>query len=495
MPSTEDQAFLDWFKAHNGKIDTDSVTLKDFGASEGGRGLVALRDLPENYDVFSIPRSLVLSTRTSSLPSKIGASKWREYGLHKGWSGLILCMLWEAAQGPASKWNTYFVSMPSKFDVPILWEDRDLSELQGTSVVDKLGKENAEHDYNEKILRVVKAFPHIFPTEAIPQHYSLEKFHIMGCRIMSRSFTLEIQEGEEGEGQSNDNDENEIQPDDGNTSMGSAMDVDHEDDPKQTSEEQDEDEDEEDETEVVMVPLADFLNARYQTENVKLFYEPQSLKMVTTRPIQAGEQIWNTYGDLPNAELLRRFGHTDLVDLGSGKTGNPGDVVELRADLVLQSIIEVHPEFENANLEERIDWWLEAGGDDVFVLDYDELPQDFISFTRLVMNDSEWQKARSKERPPKPTIDKETLEIIQRVLTKRTSLYPTTLNEDEELASNLEALPLNHKHALIVRIGEKRILAEHLDKIGTMLKASIGSGDRKRRREDGTSGNKKKQKQ
>lgn len=52
MPSAEDQAFLDWFQANDGIIDTNSVTLKDFGAAEGGRGLVALRDLPVGFLAF-----------------------------------------------------------------------------------------------------------------------------------------------------------------------------------------------------------------------------------------------------------------------------------------------------------------------------------------------------------------------------------------------------------------------------------------------------------
>lgn len=96
-------------------------------------------------------------------------------------------------------------------------------------------------------------------------------FHVMGCRIMSRSFTLEIQEGEEGEGQSDDE---ENQADIGNTRIGSAMDVDHEQEievnPKaEHPEETEDDENEEDDTEVVMVPLADFLNARYQNGNVR----------------------------------------------------------------------------------------------------------------------------------------------------------------------------------------------------------------------------------
>ena len=57
--------------------------------------------------IFTLPRSLTLSTRTSSLPSKFGERQWSKHGLHKGWIGLILCMLWEEASGEEGKWNGY----------------------------------------------------------------------------------------------------------------------------------------------------------------------------------------------------------------------------------------------------------------------------------------------------------------------------------------------------------------------------------------------------
>ena len=70
----------------------------------------------------------------------------------------------------------------------------------------------------------------------------------------------------------------------------------------------------------------------------RLFYEKDSLNMVAVKPIMLGEQIWNTYGDLPNAELLRRYGHVDIIPLDQGGPfpyGNPSDDVEIPADLVL----------------------------------------------------------------------------------------------------------------------------------------------------------------
>ncbi len=71
---------------------------------------------------------------------------------------------------------------------------------------------------------------------------------------------------------------------------------------------------------------------------------------------------WNTYGDPPNSDLLRRYGHVDVVPLCVPLTGegNPEDVVEVRADLVVSAASNASSE----HLQERIDWWLENTDDE-----------------------------------------------------------------------------------------------------------------------------------
>lgn len=90
----------------------------------------------------------------------------------------------------------------------------------------------------------------------------------MGSRILSRSFVVERWAGDE--------DENEAANGAANTSLTSAMDIDEQNygDTNGHHSDQEEDgdnEDEEDSSDVAMVPMADMLNARYQTENVGVF--------------------------------------------------------------------------------------------------------------------------------------------------------------------------------------------------------------------------------
>lgn len=86
----------------------------------------------------------------------------------------------------------------------------------------------------------------------------------MGSRVLSRSFTL----SKEAEDHENEN-ENDVD----NSSLGSAMDMDPTQNGISANESQEDNEeqgdDDEEETEVVMIPLADILNARYNTENVQ----------------------------------------------------------------------------------------------------------------------------------------------------------------------------------------------------------------------------------
>jgi SET domain-containing protein 6 len=50
--------------------------------------------------------------------------------------------------------------------------------------------------------------------------------------------------------------------------------------------------------------------------------------MISITKIPKGREIFNTYGDLPNADLLRKYGFAE--------EGNPFDVVEIDSQLVVE---------------------------------------------------------------------------------------------------------------------------------------------------------------
>jgi len=315
----------------------------------------------------------------------------------------------------------------------------------------------------------------------------------MGSRILSRSFLVEPWSGDEehDEAAADSDPETRAMDVDQQDAQGETTIGDTEEQPDDTLEIDSEDSDDEgaeDLAVVAMVPIADMLNARYESENAKLFYEAKDLRMVATKPIKAGEQVWNTYGDLPNSDLLRRYGHVDLVPVPQplGGTGNPADVVEIRGDLAVAAVTDGQPTPTGG----RVDWWLENADDDTFVIGTDcELPEDLVSFVRLLLMPlDEWEKASGKTKLPKPKVDLDVLTVIEKTLARRMQDYPSSLAEDEQLLeSTIDALSLNRKHAIIVRVGEQRILRGTLNQVRatkeSMKPACSNARDKKRPRE------------
>ncbi|KIP06534.1 hypothetical protein PHLGIDRAFT_106911 [Phlebiopsis gigantea 11061_1 CR5-6] len=485
----EIDAFVAWFQAQGATVDTTAMGLADIPGY--GRGVVALRDLPAEHTLFTIPRDLVLSMRTSALPGKFGQAEWKKFGLCEGWTGLILCMLWEEARGASSKWHGFFPILPTAFDTPMFWDENDRAELKGTAVVDKIGKEDAEKDFATKLLPAVESRPDLFPPDSIPHVYTVEKYHLMGSRILSRSFHV-LRWKPDGEEPDEEAEVDEAEASSALNTDGNAMDVDAptdapavefdaqepvEDAAAEDDEDDDDDDRYEDPADVAMVPMADMLNGRFATETARLYYDDEHvLKMMTTQAITAGEQIWNTYGDPPNSDLLRRYGFVDVTELEpplSG-AGNPADIVEVPANFV----VEAAAKHTKNKTQERVDWWLEEADDDVFVIGTDcELPPEFVSLARLLLQSkADWEKAKSKGKVPKPVMDATIGAIAMDVLQNRLKEYSTS--DDEQLLSGPSQSSLNHKMAVTVRLGEKRILAGALQ----VLQSRYGKDAGKRKR-------------
>ncbi|EIW83379.1 SET domain-containing protein [Coniophora puteana RWD-64-598 SS2] len=483
--------FASWFESHGGVVASHLMDVAELPGH--GRGAFALQDIHEGTTLFSLPRELTLSLRTSTLPSLLGVDRWKEFGLNKGWVGLILCMMWEESRGVESKWDVYLSSLPSTFDTPMFWSAEDLEELKGTAVPDKIGRNDAEKDYREKLVPAVQSRPDLFPLDTLDRFYSVERYHIMGSRILSRSFHVEKWEGGPEDEEMGDVN-GEPQAENGSAPSGEAVPPTEEaasgDDGEgpgdgEGADEEDNEEDAEDPADVAMVPMADLLNARYGSSNAKLFYEEHALEMRTTRFIRRGDQIWNTYGDPPNSDLLRRYGHVDLVPLAQGGLGNPADVVEVRADLVTDV---VSASGSSIPVAERIDWYLEMGGDDVFVLETDlDIPEPLIVLVRLLqLLEPDWEKTREKEKPPKPKMDGAVIGVLVEVLHRRLKEYPTTIDEDEALLYKEDTLSINKKNAIIVRMGEKIILQRTLESLQRLASQSVGAGKDGKKKRSGT---------
>lgn len=331
---------------------------------------------------------------------------------------------------------------------------------------------------------VIAARPDLFAAAA--HHFTLDAFHVQGSRILSRSFTIP------------------------QTRAGGPP-----------PEGVDEDGDDEEEAEVaVMVPMADMLNAAYERDNARLFTDGEDdeddeaaaavgeqkfgegYTMITTKVIEAGEQIvsrgddlatdmflqYNTYASPPNSELLRKYGHVDMLplpaqiasrltaeEIGGWAFGNAGDEVEISGDIVVAAAAELlgQPSFVDVAAE-RVDWWLEEGQEDVFGLSFPDpdeeddddvpvAPPALIAFARLLSRDEDWARAEKRGKLPHTNPDPTSLGVIARAIRLRAARYPQTLEADlAVVADQSPAIRLNVRNAAVVRLGEKRLLASTL---------------------------------
>jgi len=130
----------------------------------------------------------------------------------------------------------------------------------------KIGKSDAESDYYNKVVPAVRSRLDLFPPEHLDRWYTLERYHIMGSRILSRSFQVEKwnpsanDEEEDGVPQA-EMDIDGGHPDPTEPDEGRNGDIGEE----HVGDSDDEDDDSGD---VAMVPMADMLNARFGCNNV-----------------------------------------------------------------------------------------------------------------------------------------------------------------------------------------------------------------------------------
>ncbi|KAF9519251.1 hypothetical protein BS47DRAFT_1358373 [Hydnum rufescens UP504] len=337
------ESLIQWFTRNGGVFDSECVGFRY--DDESGRGAFALSDIPEGQVLFTIPRHLLLSTRTCDLREQLGEDAWKRLGA--GWAGLILCMMWEQAKGSDGKWS---------FNTPMFWAADELELLEGplpliSFYAEKIGKEDAEEEYRSRIVPVIK-----------------------------RTFTI----------------------------WGA---------------------------------VSSLVVSTSRSGRVKRIMHRRTRKAYDDDDARAP------------GDLLRRYGHVDSVPLPDGSFGNPADVVEVKASLAVEVVASTSKPDIAKSIDERIDWWLEQGGDElrassysflafqhfprvltqnasVFVIEAStpSLPAELISLLRLLlMPQPEWAKTKMKEKPPKPSLDAELIPVAIKMLVMRLEMYETTL--------------------------------------------------------------------
>lgn len=278
-----------------------------------------------NEALLSIPCSDLLTVQTSDLPKRIPNA----FDGLDHWTSLVLVMIYEAGRGEDSKWWPYLQLLPTEFDTLMYWTPAELAELQGSLVLDKIGKDDANRLFIESLLPVVQDHAHLFGIFASAfQNVSakgtlLELAHRMATLIMAYAFDIAYND---------DSDEDSL---DDSSTLGDL--------PK------------------AMIPLADLFNAEGEKMNVSyhdlfiersltiqahLVQQDDSMRMIASKAITKGQEIFNDYGERPRSDLLRRYGY--ITD-----SAKKWDLVELSRTAVIQ-IASDHHKLSERERNERV---------------------------------------------------------------------------------------------------------------------------------------------
>lgn len=397
-------------------------------------GMLTRQDLPAGEVIFSVPRSALLSQHTTKIRDLLEKEQ-DNLQSRSGWVSLLLSLMYEATD-ECSPWAPYFGLWPQLTppDLPMFWSvEKRLQLLKGTGVPEAVKKdlENMEQEYTTTVLPFIRRHPNMF----CPQKHSLDLYKRLVAFVMAYSFQEPLSDEEEDCGKDT------LPP--------------------------------------MMVPVADLLN-HIAHHNAHLEFTPECLRMVTTRPVKAGDELFNTYGEMGNWQLLHMYGFSEPYP------NNINETVDIPMQALQEAALQgVKSENERARVQER--WALLRHMDVVTeegifvfgcegVLTEDELR---MCLKLLCMSPEEFAEYKENDGWEDDDEEEETLsnhEISQlppswrRLLHVTTELaltrYDSDLRSDQALLDDqtlYATLSSREQYSLHVRYGQKQILHKLLE--------------------------------
>ncbi|MEE6500230.1 hypothetical protein FKM82_003711 [Ascaphus truei] len=317
-------------------------------------------------------------------------------------------------------------------------EDERAQLLQGTGVVEAVRKdlESMEEEYNSIVMPFIRRNPDRF----CPEKHTIDLYKRLVAFVMAYSFQEPMEEEEDDLGK-------EVLP-------------------------------------PMMVPVADLLNHVAQ-HNAHLEFTPECLRMTTTCPVLAGQELFNTYGQMANWQLLHMYGFAEPHPQNINETADI-QMVTLR-EAALQA---VESAAERAQVQERWDFLCHmemVGEEGAFVFGSEEvMTEEELSASLKVLcmsaeefaeykeNDG-WEDDEGEEEQTMTNQDIRRLPASWRMLLHASAkltlkAYAADLCADKAMLSEPVAYAsLSHRgrYSLQVRYGQKRILHQLLELTGS----------------------------
>lgn len=443
--------FLRWCAANSIDVREDAVefTFARRGgtaaaAADKNRGVEAKRDLARGEIVATIPFEACLTLRACSR-SDIAASvetRLAETKLEAGWLCGLACVLCIERSEPTSRWRAYDKVLPRRENnVVSLWGESERKLLVGTELEmtlrDELAAAKSEWE------RVVEP---IFTKHSLA--CSFEDYHDARTVVSSRAFTLSPNAG------------------------------------------------------VGLVPIADAFNHRTGGHDVNVgdgsavtttSGDALCVKVTKEGGVKRGEEMFNSYGMLGNANLLNSYGFTQAE--------NPADKVHLtttniRTEAALAGI-------SGAQISKRFEWMESVGlcsTDGSFAIDKSR--ENFREVCDVVWtcitDDESFNKVRHTNRRTDAidailsvstsvntrrqndvysTLTPEVADIVSRAIERRLSLYASLPQDSASVVGKTSAMEERFALAAQLIRAEREILSATLD----FLRSAHGSGCRNKR--------------
>ncbi|XP_067905905.1 N-lysine methyltransferase setd6 isoform X1 [Heterodontus francisci] len=422
--------FLDWCAESGLELSSKVYVSKEGTVAD--YGLVAKDEIEEGELLFSVPRSAVLSQHTTTISDLL---KKEDAALESqsGWVPLLLSMMFEITNSE-SRWKPYFSLWPDfrTLHHPMFWSEEERNRLLlGTGVALAVEKDllNIEEEYNSVVLPFMKSHPDIFDLHK----HTLDLYKKLVAFIMAYSFQEPLEDDE-------DDDEKAPKP-------------------------------------PMMVPMADILN-HVANHNANLEFAPECLKMVSIRKISKGEEIFNTYGQLANWQLLHMYGFTEPYP------SNTHEAMDIRMQTMYDAALQaVRTEEERKLLMEKWEFLTELEivgeeGDFVIgqsgVLTEEEL---YSTLKVLSMSMEEFEEYKANDGWEEDEEDDDDLsslanavipklkpawkQLLRNTVTMRLKSYSSGLKEEEAILANettYRQLSKRERDSLQVRYAQKMIL-------------------------------------
>ncbi|XP_044787882.1 N-lysine methyltransferase SETD6 isoform X3 [Bubalus kerabau] len=303
--------------------------------------------------------------------------------------------------------------------------------LQGTGVPEAVEKDlaNIRSEYYSIVLPFMDAHPDLFS----PRVRSLELYRQLVALVMAYSFQEPLEE----------------------------------------------EEDEKEPNSPLMVPAADILN-HLANHNANLEYSPTCLRMVAIQPIPKGHEIFNTYGQMANWQLIHMYGFAEPYP------DNTNDTADIQMVTVREAALQgTKVEAERLLLYERWDFLCKlemVGEEGAFVIGREEvLTEEELATTLKVLcmpaeefrefkDQNGWEDDKSEDDSLTitdiPKLKASWRQLLRDSVLLTLQTYATDLKTEQDLLSNKEvyaALSWREQQALQVRYGQKMILHRVLE--------------------------------